>query len=317
LVTLHIPSASGSAKPPNELADLAEQAIRRADRLLGPNGGESDVRRLNQAQPGEWVEVDPLTMEVVGEALKWHRLTDGVFDPTIGPIKSLFRFEGGELSAWPSGEELAAAKSRVGADKLRVDAKANRLAFSAAGMALDLGGIAKGFAADLAAAALAEQGVKNALINAGGEIRALGINPASTPPGPWRIGLIDPGGGEIRYLAEMEDRAAATSGNYRSYFTHGGRRYSHIIDPRTGLPGSDRPVGVTVSLAGSGAAADALATVFGILSREEAEAFIRRHAGGEFSQGLDVVTLSEPPDGNPEAAHMAVRPGGTVTINRP
>jgi thiamine biosynthesis lipoprotein len=316
-VTLHIPAASGSVKPPEELADLAEAAIRRADRLFSPNGGESDVRRLNQAQPGEWVEVDPLTIAVVEEALKWHRLTRGVFDPTIGPIKRLFRFEGGELPAWPSAEELEAGKSLTGADKLRVDAGANRLAFPIAGMSLDLGGIAKGFAVDMAAGILREHGVKNALVNAGGEIQALGINPESAPPGPWQVGIADPQGREIRYLAEIEDRAAATSGNYRSYFTHGGRRYSHAIDPGSGLPVADRPVGVTVSLSGSGAAADALATAFSIFSLEEAEDFIRRHAGDEFNQGLDVVIFFELPDGNLETAHFSVRPGGLLTITRP
>ncbi len=121
-----VPRGSGAAAPA-AAAEAAENAVREVNDRMGPFGPASDVRRLNEAGAGEWVAVHPLTWTVVMEALRWHRLSGGAFDPTIGPVKRLFRFEQQEAGAWPEEKALAEARERVGAEKLLYDREGMRL----------------------------------------------------------------------------------------------------------------------------------------------------------------------------------------------
>lgn len=313
-VEIIIPHESGSALPPGELADQAEAVIRKADFLFNPFGADSDLYRLNSAGAGRWVKVDPLTMTLTREALKWHQLSGGLFDPTIGPLKRLYKFDKNVLNRWPSERETARAIKKVGADKLKLDIPGNRLAWAEDGMALDLSAVAKGFAADLAAELMSARGVKNALINVGGEMRVMGINPGP-PAAPWRVGLTDPRGESTGYLAEIKDRGLASSGNYESYFEYDGRRYSHIINPKTGRPLEDIVAGVTVAHPTHATAADALATIMCLLGPEEGEAFLRRRAESDFSGGLEVVMFTKGEQGEMTTVLMTVDRGGTVIMS--
>jgi len=314
-IEIFIPDQSGSGRAPKELADLAETIVRKCDLLFNPFGENSDLRRLNEAGAGRWIKVDPLTMILTREALKWHHLTGGVFEPTIGPIKRLFKFENKMLINQPTKVQISETKRKVGADKLRLDIEGQRLAFSENGMALDLCGLAKGFAADLAAENLKALGLKNALINIGGEIRALGLNPG--PGAPWKVRLTNPQGGASQYLMEISDRGMASSGNYESYFEYQGKRYSHIIDARTGCPLANRVVGVTVAHPIHATAAEALSTTLSIMGPAEGENFLRRLAGREFKDGLEVLMFTAGPDQELEALLMSVTRLGEVTVTRP
>lgn len=286
-----IPADSGSDKPAGELADLAEQAMRRVDFLMSPAGGGSDVKRLNDAPAGVWIEVAPETWTVVMEALRWHRISDGAFDPTIGPVKRLFSFERQEAGRWPDPAELAEAKRRVGAEKLRFEREGMRLSWAENGMRLDLGAVAKGYGVDRAIAVLAANGVENALVEIGGEIRTLGRKTGS-PERPWRAGIQNPRGEGVIPLADIGGKALATSGDSSQYFTLRGKRYAHIIDPRRGEPLEEGVLGVSVIHPDSCMAADALATTMTVLGREEGRRFLEEHALGLFSRGVSIVMFT-------------------------
>lgn len=297
-----VPEPGGSGLTPAELADLAEQAVREVDRLMSPFGEGSDVRRLNETPAGVWIEVHPLTWHVVLEALRWHRLTDGAFDPTIGPLKRLFVFDQSEADAWPDDGKMAEARKRVGAEKLRFEREGMRLSWTTDGMRLDLGAIAKGYSADLAAEALVRQGVRNALVDVGGELRIIGGKPGN-PPTPWKLGIKNPrDANEVVETLFLPDPAAttgdlsadvgvATSGDYERYFMYEGKRYEHIIDPRIGMPLTGGAASVTVLYPGSCLAADALATSLCVLGPDEGREFIRSQSLGAFSSGVRVVML--------------------------
>lgn len=292
-----IPAGNGSSESTTALADLAERAVREVNDLMGPRGERSDIRRLNASPAGTWVEVNPITWAVVMEALRWNRLSGGAFDPTIGPVKGMFTFDQGELAAWPDAADLARAKSLVGADKLRFDREGMRLSWAVDGMTLDLGAIAKGYAADRAIAVLVSRGVKHAMVDIGGELRLLGGKPDGTP---WRAGIRNPRWNHsdpdaaLSGRLELADAGIATSGDYENYFTHLGRRYLHIIDPRVGLPLAAGPgvaAGVTVVHPDSCLAADALATTLCVLGPEAGRAFLADQALGLFSRGVKAIML--------------------------
>lgn len=315
VVEITIPVANGSDFSPEQLATQAEAIIHRAETLLSPKGVGSDVCRLNDISSGEWLEVDPMTMRIVREALRWHTLTGGLFDPTIGPLKKLFRFSGKSVHSWPSEVAVALAREHVGAEKLLVDIDACRIAWKADGMSLDLGGIAKGFAADLVADAMLVAGVTNALVNVGGEMRALGGRPGSADE-PWRVSIVDPRDAAAQFFVEIKDRALATSGDYESYFEYDGKRFSHIIDPRTGSPMPERVAGATVSHPRSATVADVLATVMCIMGSEKAAQFFMEHAGDADLAGVEAVIFEVSAEKRMSVTHISVNDDGSVTIEK-
>jgi thiamine biosynthesis lipoprotein len=141
--------------------------------------------------------------------------------------------------------------------------------FIAAGMKVDLGGIVQGFAADRAGEILRARGVRSAIINIAGEILALGRPPLGRP---WRVGIKDPRADGVIESVDLEDGALSTSGDYEKYFELNGRRYAHIIDPRTGYPARDL-ASVTV-FASSAAFADAMATAVAVMGPESGKKFL-------------------------------------------
>lgn len=278
---------------PAKLAEVAEEVVKRVAELMSPVGDTSDVVRLNNAKAGEWVSVNPMTWHVVMEALRWHRLSGGAFDPTIGPVKQLFRFEQSEAIAWPSAAALSAAQERMGAEKLLFDREGMRLAWAREGMRLDLGAIAKGFSADLAAKTLQQNGVTRGLVDIGGELRLIGQR-EDGPDGTWRTGIKSPRNDRIVEKLALADAAVATSGDYERFFTYKGIRYQHIIDPRVGLPMTRGPASVTVIHPSSCLAADALATTLCVLGPEKGKEFIEKQALSLFAQGgVKVVILTQ------------------------
>lgn len=312
-VEITVPDGNGSAIDPEQIVKTAEAIVRDAERLLSPKGEDSDVRRLNETPAGEWLDMDPLTMRAVREALHWRLLTDGLFDPTIAPLKRLFRFNGKSLDTWPSEADIASARERVGAEKLLVDTDGGRLAWQTDGMCLDLGGIAKGLAADLVAEAMIEAGVKNAIVNVGGEMRVLGGKPDDETK-PWSIAITNPRDKVPQFFVEVNDRALATSGDYESYFEYNGKRFSHIIDPRTGSPVTERVAGATVSHPYSASGADALATVMCIMGSENAARFLTENAKENSIAGVEAVLFEVDDKERMSVTHISVGHDGTVRI---
>ncbi|MDR2353086.1 MAG: FAD:protein FMN transferase [Deltaproteobacteria bacterium] len=314
-VELQIPTNSGSQESPQTLAELATAVILEADTLFSPSGETSDLRRINEAQVGQIVTINPLTSLLIQEALLWSQKSRGFFDPTIGPLKKLYQFDGNTLKSWPAPQTLQKTLETVGITNLEFDFTRNQIVWKKKGV-LDVGGIAKGFTADLVAQVLVSKGVQNALINLGGEMRALGNDPSS-PNGNWIIDIDDPSGGQAQYQMEVTNKAIASSGNYNRYFEYQGKRYSHILNPKTGKPLEDYVQGVTVVLPDSATTADVLATLLSILGPTGTEEFLTSLGKTEFPQGVEVVMFLKEADGLNKTLYFSLDSEGNLKITNP
>ncbi len=224
----------------------------------------SELSRFNSAASTSWVSVSPDTSRVAGEALRISHLSAGAFDVTIGPLVDLWGF-GPETPRPlpPSAGRIQAQLGKIGHTKF--DARNDPAAMRKArpDLHLDLCGIAKGFAVDRVAEYLEQNGASHYLVEIGGEMRVRGGSPYA---GAWRIGVEKPVPGRraIQRVVRLNDAAIATSGDYRIFFESGGARYTHIIDPRTGLPVTHNLASVTV-VAPTTMAADAWSTALMVL----------------------------------------------------
>ncbi len=221
----------------------------------------SELSRLNRLKAGEKMQISPELYDVIGRSVHYADLSNGAFDPTFTPLKHVWRKAQNEGSL-PDEAVIQQALDRVGIGA--VELLENNYIRVNSEVEFDLGGIAKGYAADLAVQALQKRGCRHALVDIGGDIAVLGARKDGTP---WRIGVQSPFG---KYLEEItlqiKDMAVTTSGDYARYYRIADRKFSHIIDPRTGFPVSDVP-SVTL-IAETAVSADALATAVNVLGAE-------------------------------------------------
>ena len=257
----------------------AFQEIARVERLAA-KGGEGELARVNREAHERPVEVSDELFALLKEALKYRELTSGKFDISLGKLIDLWGFgEGGPVpSQVPSAEEIAGLlpDREVALDEV------DRTVRLGPNAALDLGGIAKGYAVDRAIQVLKDHGVKAALIDAGGEIRVLGGKPGRLfSRSPFRIAIQHPRDeSKILGIVKLEgDRAIATSGDYERYFIEDGIRYHHILDPATGRPARGC-ISVTI-IAPTALAADALASGVFVLGPKLGMELIERLPGVE------------------------------------
>ncbi|CAI1089085.1 FAD:protein FMN transferase [Serratia quinivorans] len=210
--------------------------------------------------------VSAATTEVVLEALRINRVTDGALDVTVGPLVNLWGFgPEGRPDKVPSAAELERRRAWTGIDKLSV--QGNALVKSIPELYVDLSSIAKGYGVDVIAQYLQSQQVKNYMVDIGGEVRTRGHNGEKKP---WRIAIERPTAGmeqKAQLVIQPGEMSIATSGDYRNYFEQGGVRYSHTIDPVTGKPIHHHLVSVTV-LSPTCMAADGLSTGLNVLGPE-------------------------------------------------
>jgi thiamine biosynthesis lipoprotein len=214
-------------------ARAAQGAFHRVDSLMSNWTTTSEVARLNrEAWPGP-TPVEAEVARVLARALDVFHLSDGAQDITVEPLVRLWGFLGGKPHV-PAESDVRAAFRHVGSDKLRFDASASTLQFAERGVQIDLGGIAKGYAVDQAAEQLLGSGVRDALVDVSGNMRALGLPPGGTA---WRIGIRDPRD-RMPYFARLRitQQGVSTSGKYEQFVAADGRTYGHILDPRTGRP---------------------------------------------------------------------------------
>jgi thiamine biosynthesis lipoprotein len=231
------------------------------DEMLSDYRDTSEVTRLSRATPGEAVPISDELMRVLRASQAMARASDGAFDVTAGPLTMLWRAARRHHEA-PDSATLDEARTRVGYERLHLDEQRRAVTLRSTGMQIDLGGIAKGFAADAAAATLAVHGVNQALIAAGGDIVV-----RDAPPGAagWRVaiaGIERSNGGELT----LANAAVSTSGDAEQFVELQGVRYSHIIDPRTGRALTGRS-SVTV-VANDGTTSDSLATAVSVMGPE-------------------------------------------------
>ena len=208
----------------------------------------SDLSRFNRAPAGSWHALPEPAFAVIDCALRVARESGGAYDPSAGPLVDLWGFgPAAPRSGFPSADEVAHARARCGWPRIVLDHD-GRSALQPGGISLDLCAIAKGHAVDAVSKYLDAQGVHHHLTEIGGELRGTGTKPDGLP---WFVELEMPegtsqGGSLPPTLAALHGLSVATSGDYRRFFEHDGRRYAHTIDPRTGYPASHALASVTV-----------------------------------------------------------------------
>ncbi len=233
---------------------LLEHALKLCDyyeRLFSRTQRTSEIYRINQ---GFTNELSPETEELLNTALSYSRLSEGLFDPTIGPLSSLWDFHA-EQPQVPEDEKIQAALPLVDAEKISIS---NHTISMEEGMILDLGAISKGYIADRIKEYLVDQGVKSAVIDLGGNVLCIGNRPDGKP---FQIGIRQPFEDMTTAATALSvtDQSVVTSGIYERCFTKDGILYHHLLDPRTGYPCENELASVTI-LSDASVDGDALST---------------------------------------------------------
>jgi thiamine biosynthesis lipoprotein len=243
-------------------AAKAFREIRRAESLMSAFNPSSDVSRVNREAGVRAVKVSRETCEVLNRALAVSRLSGGAFDVTAGPVTMLWK-KALDSRRLPEKGDIGRALQLVGYTLLEVDTSRRLIHLKNRGSSIDLGGIAKGYAADKALSVFRRYGVSSALLDIGGNIAAFGTKPDG---GPWMVGIQDPAAERGSFLGAVGvvAKAVVTSGGYEQYMEVGGRRYHHIVDPRTGMPANPGIRSATV-IADTGLEADSLSTAAFVL----------------------------------------------------
>jgi thiamine biosynthesis lipoprotein len=275
-VTVKIVLYSADADAATPAAKDALSRVHALNGILSDYDPESELRRLcDTAGEGKAVHVSPELWKVLEHAQQVSRQSDGAFDVTVGPVVRLWR-RARRQKELPSPQALRQARELVGYKFLTLDARRQTVELSRKGMRIDLGGIAKGYAMDEALAVLQRHGITQALVEAGGDMRL-----GDPPPGRagWRVGippLDDPRADPLSYL-ELSRVAVSTSGDVIQYVEIAGKRYSHVVDPRTGMALTDH---CRVMVVGpNGMAADAVTKAVGVLGPEKGLNLINQTPG--------------------------------------
>ena len=270
-IFLHAHPPQGAVEASNQALDLVE-ALEDQMTVYRPH---SEIYAINRLAAIEPCSVEPKLFELLRRCVAWSSLTGGAFDITAGPLVKRWGFyqRSGRV---PSDKEIQEALNQVGSQYLRLDPVHHSLSFLRPEMELNLGSVGKGYALDRCDQLLRTSGVDHFLIHGGqSSILARGCRAPGSQTPEWRVTLCDPLR-PSRRLAELllSDTALGTSGNGRQFFYHQGRRFGHVLDPRTGFP-SDGVLSVSV-LAPSAAEADALATGFFVMGVEATRAFCQQ-----------------------------------------
>ena len=235
----------------------------------------SDVTRINSSKANTSVAVSREVAEIIDLAQQIQADSKGAFDITLAPVSRLWEFKS-ENPTMPRKEEIEKALDICRNSKITVDMTTLTVSKNRDDAQIDLGGIAKGYAADTAATVLEKMGIKSAILDFGGNIVIVGKNP-KTPDGKWRIGLQTPFAptGEYSKIIEIQSGSTVTSGTYQRYFESGGKMYHHIIDPQNGFPAQTEYKSVSIC-AQTSALADALATAVFVLGKENGKALAEK-----------------------------------------
>ena len=284
----------------NAASDAAFAKIAALDRMMSDYDPESELMQLCRQSAGQPVRVSDELFAILQQSQRVAQISDGAFDVTIGPLVRLWR-RARRTETLPAPVALAQARKAVGWRKLKLDAQTKTVTLTVPDMQLDLGGIAKGYAADAALAVLQQRGLTRALVAASGDI-AVGDPPPGQPG--WRVSIGAPvfrpefGAAPetsdplVRTLL-LRDAAVSTSGDTEQFVEIGGRRYSHIVDPRTGL-GLTEQLQVSV-VAQRATDTDSFATAASVLGVKRGLALVESQPGFEgifvFKQGSETKVL--------------------------
>ncbi|HIE27811.1 TPA: FAD:protein FMN transferase [Candidatus Poribacteria bacterium] len=267
---------SQDVKSANIAIDSAFDAMTAVNGLMSAYNQDSEISEINRQAGKKPVSVSPQTFFVVKSAIYYSEISDGAFDITISPLVrswGFFRKQG----RIPPQEEIDQQLALVNYKLIELDSERNRIKLLKNGMALDLGGIAKGYAVDQAIEKLRASKVENVLVNLSGNMYAMG-HPKDKEA--WHIGIRHPRQKDnLLGFLKLKEKAIATSGDYEKYFIHEGKRYSHIINPRTGHPVSG--IASVTIIAPTAMKADALSTAVFVLGAEKGFQLIKSKDGVE------------------------------------
>jgi thiamine biosynthesis lipoprotein len=258
------------------ILDAAFARIVEIESRMTVNRDDSEVIRINAAAGVRPVLVTSDVLEVVRQGLLYSSDGDGAYDITVEPLVKLWGIGTGRARV-PAVDEIRTARALVGWRNVTVDPAASTVFLRKPGMGLDLGSIAKGYAADEVARILRARGVSCALIDLGGNVLTMGTKPDGSP---WRIGIQNPveaRGTKIGYV-EIAGGSVTTAGTYERFFEQGERRYFHILDARTGFPAWNGLAAVAV-VAGDSISADGYDTLIFTLGLERGRAFVESTGG--------------------------------------
>ena len=248
----------------NSGLDAVEEEFMKIDQLTNRFEAGSEVSLLNKSAGLKPVKINEDVFSIVQTAIEWSDKSDGAFNILIGSVMDLWGF-GTETPAIPNEQDIAVVLNKMDYHKIFLDAEKSTIFLSEKGMVMDLGGVAKGYATDKAIERLKNLGVKNALINAGGNVFAMGVKEDGSP---WIVGVQDPNDVEgIKAVLQISDKAVVSSGDYQRYFEVAGIRYHHILDPHTGFP-ARASRGTTIVMK-SATIADILSTTLFVLGPEK------------------------------------------------
>lgn len=256
---------------PSEDEKLASSAIESGfgrveelNKLLNAHDENSELGRLNNAEGP--LKVSPDMLRALRIGIEWHDKSNGAFNISVDSLRRLW-IDSAKEGRLPLQEEIEQARERTNIQDIKVD-EVQGMVQLPAGLKLDLGGLGKGFCADEVAARMREKGVQNALIALAGDICAMGER---APGVAWRVGVQDPRDPDnpaaILTVLELTNRSVSTSGNYQRYVEIQGKKYSHIVDPRTGWTADNVP-SVTV-IGPDTVTTDILGTALSVLGVEE------------------------------------------------
>lgn len=256
----------------SDMASEIKAELLKVDQSLSPFNEKSIITAVNQ---NKTVQLDSMFLDVYNLAEQISEETDGAFDITVAPLVNAWGF-GFKNSTMPSPYQVDSLRQIVGYQKVSLEN--GRIKKKDPRIMLDCSAIAKGYGCDVVAKFLRSRGIKNFMVEIGGEIVTSGLNPNRLP---WKVGVTKPSedslstSHELQTILNVTDMAMATSGNYRNFYYKGGKKYAHTIDPKTGYPVQHNILSATV-IAKSCAGADAYATSFMVMGLEKAQKVMER-----------------------------------------
>jgi thiamine biosynthesis lipoprotein len=261
--------------PDKKAGGIVFKEASRIEQLLSKYIESSEISRLNRLGK---LKVSPDTFYIIKKSKEFWLQTSGAFDITVAPLADLWGFTNQQFQI-PADAQIRAVLKLVGSDKIILHEKDNVVEFKIPGMKVDLGAIAKGFALDCAVKKLKERGIGSCLINAGGQVYALGGYAGNQ----WKIAVQNPRNKPgISRILELKNISIATSGDYEQFFFEKGKRYCHILNPKTGYP-VDSGTASATAIDRSGLTADALSTAAFISGKTGISGLKRNFPETEFS----------------------------------
>jgi thiamine biosynthesis lipoprotein len=258
------------------LKRLMQKRLDQINRLMSTYDPDSEVSRFNNQTGSDWFAISEETMQVIDLSQEISRLTDGAFDISVGPLVELWGFGAKERGdTIPTDEQVAKTLARVGYEHIRLRQEPTAISKEIADLQIDLSAIAKGYAVDILAEMLTQHGIRNYLVEIGGELQVSGHRGDGVS---WQIAIEKPleDAREVSTVIPLSDIALATSGNYRNFYLENGQRYAHTLDPVSGRPIRHKLASVTV-LDPTCARADALATALMVMGEEKGRLFCEKN----------------------------------------